>query len=275
VLTPLGGTASIGGVGVALVVLAAAGCAVRTATLAPVPARPLRAASLEEVLEAHDAYCKGMDTLSASGDLEVRDLRAGKARKLGARVVAARGGKLYLKASVAVITALEVSADGGRFSFQVPSRKTVWTGRSDANPEAEDDQAPYYALRPADVTAALLPEPLQPGPDETVLLEGDRDTFTLTAAAAGRGPARRSVSLDRESLRPVRSRQYDERGDLVSEFAYGDTATRPARRIVISRPREGYEVIFTLDKADLNVAVPARAFLPRTPEGYTVVEVGR
>jgi hypothetical protein len=267
---------------VTLVLVAGSGCAGREVAIAAVPARPLRAATLEEVLAAHDAYCNGMDTLSASGDLDIRDHRAGKARKLGVRLVAARGGRLYLKASVAMITAIEVSSDGREFWFQVPSRKTVWTGRADASHGAEDDKAPYYALRPADVAAALLPEPIAPGPDETLLLEGDREAFTLTVAASPRGPVRRAVALDRDRLRPLRSRQYDAHGDIVSEFVYGETdgetghgeaRPAPAHRVAVNRPREGYEAVFTFDKADANVAIAARAFGPRTPAGYTVVEV--
>lgn len=258
---------------VTLALVAGSGCAGRQVTISAVPARPLRAATLEEVLAAHDAYCRGMETLSASGDLDVRDLRAGKARKLGVRLVATRGGKLYLKASVAMITAIEVTSDGQQFWFQVPSRKTVWTGRADASHHAEDDQAPYYALKPADIAAALLPEPIAPGPDETLLLEGDREAFTLTVAAAPRGPVRRVVALDREGLRPLRSRQYDARGDIVSEFVYGETERVPAHRVAVNRPREGYEAVFAFDKADVNVPVSERAFGPRTPAGYTVVEV--
>ena len=261
---------------VLLVVAAGSGCAGRPTSITAVPARPLRAATLEEVLAAHDAYCRGIDTLSGSGDLEVRDLRAGKARRLGVRVVATRGGRLYLKASVSFVTALEVASDGRRFSFQVPSRKTVWTGRADAVPEAEDEGAPYYALRPADVTAALVPEPLAVGPDEAVVLLGDLETFTLTVGPGPRGPARRTVAVDRESLRPVRSRRFDESGDIVSEFVYGEVASGPARRVAVRRPREGYEALFAFDEAAVNVSVPERAFTPRTPpEGYEVVEVGR
>ncbi len=265
----------MGRFGAHLALVLCSGCAGRAASIAVVPARPLRAAALEEVLAAHDGYCKGIDTLSASGDLEVRDFRVGKARRLDVRLVATRGGKLYLKASVAVLTALEVSSDGKQFWFQVPSRRTVWTGRADQNPEAEDEQAPYYALRPADVTAALLPEPIAPGPHDAVVLEGDGDAFRLPVAPRARGVVRRAVSVDRESLRPLRSRQYDERGDLVSEFEYGEIAGVPARRVVVRRPREGYEALFTFEQAEVNVPVPARAFAPRAPEGYKVIEVGR
>jgi hypothetical protein len=67
---------------------------------------------------------------------------------VGVRFVAARGGRLYLKGSVLVVTALEVVSDGERFWFQVLSKKTVWTGPNDAGNRAEGaDKAPYYALR--------------------------------------------------------------------------------------------------------------------------------
>jgi hypothetical protein len=36
---------------------------------------------------------------------------------------------------------------------------------------------------------------------------------------------------------------------------------------------QGYEAALRLDKVERNVPAPERAFAPRTPEGYTVVEV--
>ena len=258
-----------------LVVLPGAGCLARPRTIPAVPARPLRAASLDEVLAAYDAYANGSQTLSASGDLEVRDLRAGRARKLGVRLVASRGGKLYLKGSVAVVTALEVVADGQRFWFQVPSRKTVWTGLAGAAHRADSDDAPYYALRPDDVTSALLPEPLAPGADDAVLFEADRETFSLALAPRGaRERVRRRVWLDRDTLQPTRLRRYDERGDILSEVQLGDWKDGAPERVQIDRPREGYEAVLDLDKVERNVPVPAQAFVPRTPAGYKVEQVG-
>jgi outer membrane lipoprotein-sorting protein len=252
-----------------------AGCLARPKTIPPVPARPLRAASLNEVLAAYEAYANGSETLSASGDLEVRDLRAGRARKLGVRLVASRGGKLYLKGSVAVVTALEVVADGERFWFQVPSRKTVWTGRAGAGHRAEGDDAPYYALRPSDVTSALLLEPLAPGRNDALIFEADRDAFSIALVPQGvQAAVRRRVWLERESLRPVRVRRYDDRGELVSEVQLGAWQGDAPRRIQIDRPGEGYEALLELDKVERNVPVPAQAFVPRTPAGYKVEEVG-
>jgi hypothetical protein len=256
-----------------LSLLGNAGCVTRT--LAPAtPPGPLRAASLEEALGAFDTYCQGISTLSASGDLDVRDYRAGKARKVGVRLVAVRGGRLYLKGTVAVVTALELVADGERFWFQIPARKTVWTGRADGQPRAEDEQGPYYALRPADVAAALLPEPLAPGRDDVVLLEGDKEAFTLTVGGRARGPVRRAIRLERASLRPLGEKRFDDGGDLTAVFTYGAWDGRFPRRIVVGRPAQGYEAEFSLDKADVNAPVPDRAFVPRVPPDYKVVEVG-
>jgi len=48
-------------------------------------------------------------------------------------------------------------------------------------------------------------------------------------------PREGRFALDRDGLRPLRSRQYDARGDIVSEFAYGETGPAPARRVAVSR----------------------------------------
>ena len=257
-----------------LAALAVVACVARPKTITAVPARPLRAATPDEVLSAYEAYAHDSRTLSASGDLEVRDLRAGRARKLGVRLVASRGGKLYLKGSIAVVTALEVVSDGARFWFQVPSRKTVWTGKSGAGHRAEGDNAPYYALRPSDVNSALLPEPLLPGARDAVVFEADPESFSIALAPqGGREVVRRRVWLDRETLRPIRLRLYDERGEVVSEARLGGWQAGAPRRIQIDRPAEGYEAVLDLDEVERNVPVPEQAFVPRTPRDYKVEEI--
>jgi outer membrane lipoprotein-sorting protein len=263
-------------VAVLVAALGAAACSGARPAPPPAPLKPLRAATLDEVLAAYDAYSESGTTLSASGHLDVRDRRTGKGRTLGVRLVAARGGRLYLKGTVSVVTALEVVADGTRFWFQVPSKKTVWTGsaRGEAG-EAGTEDAPYQAIRPSDVTAALLPEPLAPASGETVLLEGDREAFTLTLAAAvgGRGVARRRVSLDRDTLQPVRLRGYDDKGEIDTDVTLSAWTGGQPHQVDIRRPVQGYEASFRLEKAERNVPVPDRAFVPRIPEGYAVVEV--
>jgi hypothetical protein len=257
------------------VALGPLGCAGAPPARPAAPVAPLRAATLDEVRAAYDGYCRGIETLSASGDLDVRDGRTGKSQRLGVRLVATRGGRLYLKGSVAVVTALEVVANADRFWFQVPSRKTVWTGSSSASAEGERSEAPYYALRPSDIALAFLPEPLTPAPGEALVFESDRQSFSLTlvSVTGESGVPRRRVWLERESLAWIRARSFDERGELRSEVGVaGWTQGRP-RQVVISRPGEGYVAAFTLDKLEANVTIPERAFQPRTPEGYKVVEV--
>jgi hypothetical protein len=269
-------TSSQKGLAASLLFLWAVGCATtrpaRELTLRP----SLRAATLDEVLTAYDEYCKGFETLRASGDLDVRDLRSGKSQKLGIRVVAARGGRLYLKGSVAVVSALEVVSDGTRFWMQLPTRKKVWTGDASLSaPDAADDKAPYYVLRPSDVTSALVPEPLAPGPDEAVVLEADSQNFSLTLARieAGRGVARRRVWLSRDGLRPSRLRVYDASGDVASDSVLSTFRDGAPRSITIRRPAEGYEAAFSLAKVELNGPVPEKAFAGRIPDGFEVVEV--
>ena len=263
----------------AIAVLVAAGCVSCATAHSPSPAVPFRTprtATVDEVLAAYDGYCKGIETLSASGELEVRDLRANRTRRLGMRILAGRGGRLYVKGSVAVVTALELVSDGQRFWFQVPSKKTVWTGETgaDATP-VEGEGVPYRALRPEDVTASLLPEPLEVGGDEQIRLEADHEAFSISVSRAGerRGVVRRRVWLDRETLRPVRLRSYDDTGELERQTVLGAWADDGPRRIEISRPAQGYQAVMDLEKVQRNPALPEKAFAPRTPQGYSVVEV--
>jgi hypothetical protein len=170
-------------------------------------------------------------------------------------------------------------ADGTRFWFRLPSKKTVWTGTADAEVDesAEAEKAPYYALRPADLVEALLPSPLAKGEGDVLVLDGDRHRVALTEARldGGRGPARRRILLHRESLRPASIRSYDAAGGILREVTYADFQEGAPRRVVVARPREGYEAEFSLEKVEVNVDLPARAFAERPAEGYTVVEVGK
>ena len=258
-----------------LIALAPFGCSAAPAARALAPLARPRSATPDEVREAYDGYCRGLASLSVSGDLDVRDTRTGKTQKLGVRMVVARGGRLYLKGSVAIVTALEVIDNGDRFWFQVPSKKTVWTGRSDQSPDGERDDAPYFALRPRDIVLAFLPEPLEPRDGESLLFESDRQVFsmTLAATASGAGYARRRVSLVRESLAWERSREFDEHGELQSEISVAAFQDGLPRQVVINRPAQGYVASFALDKIEKNGSVPERAFLGRAPEGYKVIDV--
>jgi outer membrane lipoprotein-sorting protein len=234
----------------------------------------VRSASVEEARDAYDGFCRGLSTLSAKGDLDVRDARTGRTQRLGVRVLAQSGGRLYLKGSVAIVTAIEAVSDGERFWLQVPSRKTVWTGPATRSIDSEREDAPYYALRPADVAAALLPEPLQPRDGEALFLEGDRATVSLTLASLEPPRVvRRRVWLAREDLQPLRASAFDARGDLVSDVRFGEWRDGFPRRITIARPMDGYVAALSLDSVRLNEPVPGRAFAPRLPEGYKVVEV--
>lgn len=225
-----------------------------------------------EALARYQEYCAGLRSFSAAGDLEVKDLKAARVRRLGVRLVAARPGRLYVKGSVAVVTALEVVADGRRFWFQVPSKKKVWTGAEGGAPRSAGTDAPYEALRPADVVAALLPEPVPAGAH--LLWEADRATLALTElrdAGEGLRPGRRIV-FERESLRPLRLLFYDAAGDLVTEARLGAWRGELPGDVTLLR-REGYEARLTFDRAERNVEAPDKLFEPRIPQGFETVEV--
>lgn len=258
-----------------LLLSCAAGCAARPKAIAVAPFRPLRTATLDEVLAAHERATQAIETLSAAGSLQVRDLRKAQQRQFGVRVLAGRGGRLYLKASVAVVTALEAVSDGQTFWFQVPSRRTVWTGASQRPTRLDVGDEPYEALRPADLVAALLPEALRPGTDELLVFEGQADAFALSVArvSGARGALRRRVWLARDTLLPMRSCSYDEQGDVQLEVSFAGWSAGLPRRLGLARPRDGYEARFDFERAEANVTLDPRLFSPRTPADYKVIAI--
>ncbi len=255
-----------------------------------VPAR--RQETAAAVSEAYDAFCRSLESMSASGDLTVYDAVTGKSRQVGVRVVAERGGRLYIKASTAMITALEITADGERFWFRLPTKKTVWTGPAEAtasemdieaeeaapadpDDESEPDDGPFKALRPADIVRALLPEALDPGDGDLVSFAADGRYFSLLLfeASGGRGLARRRVWLERDTLQLARTRSFDETGDVVTESRFGGWRDGMPHEVEVWRPQEGYKASFLLSRLSTNVSIPDRAFKPRIPEGDKIIEV--
>ena len=213
------------------------------------------------------ATASGFDTLSAAGDLEVRDLRAGKARTLGVRLVAARAVELYLKASVAMVTALEVIVR--RTALLVPGPVAEdgvdRARRREPRREPRDEQAPYYALRARPTSsAALLPEPLAPGPDEAPPARRRRPGFRALPGSPRPGPARsarRRVLARPRALQPSLDRQLRPAGDL----RVGGPLLGLARRLApaagaCAGPARATRPSFTFDEVEANVPVPERAF---------------
>jgi outer membrane lipoprotein-sorting protein len=260
------------------------GCAPVTRSITRVPKQELRHASLEEVLAAHESYCEGLKSLSAAGDLTVADLRAGRSHTIDVRLAARRDGQLYLKGSVAVVTVLELVSDGERAWFRIPRKKRVWTGSARAaaptEPAAQgettdDEAAPYEALRPYDLTAALLPERLAPAADDSLVFEADERTFSLALVKLeqGRGRVSRRVWLDRATLQLSRTRHYDASGDLVSETRFMAWKDGWPRRVSVTRADEGYVASFVFSKLRPNASVPDRAFEPVIPDDHTVAEI--
>jgi len=60
----------------------------------PIEVPPPRQETAMVVAEAYDAFCRSLESMSASGDLTVYDAVTGKSRQVGVRVVAERGGRL-------------------------------------------------------------------------------------------------------------------------------------------------------------------------------------
>ena len=107
------------------------------------------------------------------------------------------------------------------------------------------------------------------------MLEADASAYAVSVVQVEgtRGRLRRRIWLARDTLVPSRTRTYDGVGETLAEVDLGQWQDGLPRFITVSRPQEGYQAGFSLSKVDRNGKLPEKAFQPRLPEGYTVVEV--
>ena len=152
-------------------------------------------------------------------------------------------GRLYLKGSVAVITALEVVSDGERFWFQVPSKKTVWTGaaRARRRTRARTKRPTTPCGPPTSRRRSCRSRSPARGGDASSSRPTAR-RFTLTLAAPAAGPrARRGAASPWIARRCSRSRlrRYDERGDLEHGGHPRRLAEGQPHQVEIRRPVAG------------------------------------
>ena len=221
--------------------------------------QPPREASLDEVLAAYDLYCDGIDTFKATGEMELRNTRTGRAGRLRFDLVASREG-IRLEQRGGGPGFVLVSRDG-EFALQSAADGRHWRGAAD-EPLPSLRDFPLEALRPSDLSSAFVPSPLTAQPDEALFMEGERSRFavTLTRRRSGHGVARRQVFLERASLRLQRTLSFDEEGNLRSEVSWRSWRDGVPREILVTRPLDGTLARLELDEAEPNAPVPPGSF---------------
>ncbi len=271
--------------------LGGSGCLVRRHKLdrGTPPNAPLLTADVEQLAEIiHQRYA-AIETLNATVDLEPSLLSSSKGEIAEYKDV--RGYILLRKpAWIRVIalypvvrtTAFDMVSDGQTFRLYLPGKSLFLIGQ---NRVEKPSPKKLENLRPEHLLNALLIQPPD-SPTERAVIENwtddGADSYILHIirrdSPGGRLQLARNVWFDRSSLQIFRQQLFDEKGDVVTDARYAEWEPHGAvafpKAIVITRPKDEYELTLRFEKSAFNDPLSQDKFILPPPPGVKVEYVG-
>jgi len=274
--------------GLLLVLAFSTGCLVRRRKIER-PARShagLLTAGLEDLATRLQQRYASLETLNATVDLEPSLISASRGEIADYKDV--RGFILVRKpAWIRVIaqypivrgTAFDMVSDGRNFRLHLPGKNLFLIG-----PNQMDKPSPKKLenLRPQHLLEALLIQPPDAASEQAILENWTDDASYLVHIvrrnAAERLHLARKVWFDRLSLEITRQQIFDTAGDPVTDARYAGWERRDGvlfpGHIVITRPKDGYELSIRFQKTQLNQPLAEDRFQLAEPEGVEVRRLG-
>lgn len=177
--------------------------------------------------------------------------------------------------------AFDMVSRGADFRLFVPSKNQFIVGRN----EPFDVPSPNKIenMRPSVFLDTLLVRP--PGPQQKTASVDftDEDNAAYILHILDTGPdselyVARDVWFDRLTLHIVRQMIFDPKSEILSDARYSDWKLYdgvPFPKVIdINRPKDGYGVVLTLVKADINAPISDDKFALEQPEGSTLQVLG-
>ena len=177
--------------------------------------------------------------------------------------------------------AFDMVSRGADFRLFVPSKNRFIVGRNELanvpSPNALEN------MRPSVFLDALLIRPPEPAQRTAAIDFTDEDNAAYILHIFGTAPnaelyVARDVWFDRLTLQIVRQMIFDPKGEILSDARYSDWKTYDGvlfpKVIDINRPKDGYGVVLTLLKADINRPISDDKFALERPEGSVLQILG-
>ncbi len=270
--------------GVALTLLAAAGCAIRrtarvdSSQLPPPP----REASLAELVADINAQSQAIRTLVATVDFEP---------KAGKKYHDVKGFILLQKpATIRVIgqapvvgtKIFDMVSTGEEFRLYIPPKRKFIVGKTASCRPTKNS---LESLRPQHILDALLVPALDSAQEKyvrTETREGRRryyvvDILGLQNDGDGNANLKRKVWFDRSDLEIARQQIYGPHDSYLQDVQYSGyqdfQGLRYPTRIQVNRPVEKYSLSITILKATFNQPIAPEKFELKKPESAHLLEL--
>lgn len=275
--------------------LAVTGCSLFPTTRhLPVPKAPpsIETVSPTELVSQLDQRWDAFNSLTATVEIQATEFKTGQG--LEKDFPSCRGYILFRKPRMLHVLgqyfgvrAFDMASNGNHFTLVVPMKNTAIEG---ANTVQEKSANPLENLRPdffmdAIFVQGLAPEDFYSVTADSDIVEDPSRKHLLSVPEYQLNIARqkqdshelipvRQVTFHRADLLPYAQDLYDADGSLETQIAYGAYADFNGKKfpskVTIRRPKEGIQIVLTVDRVEENVKLSDDQFEVKIPDGIKV-----
>jgi len=275
----------------ALAIINSTACLVRRRKLDHVARAntPLLVARLDQLDDILKQHYEALETLNATVDLEPSILSSSKGeiaqyKDVRGYILLRKPGWIRVIGLYPVVhgTAFDMTSDGRSFRLYLPSQNLFLEG---LNRLTKPSPKRLENLRPEALLDALLMRPPDARTERAMIenwTENDMPSYIVHVAgretSGGQLSLLRNVWFDRSTLEIVRQQTFDDKGDVVTDARYSNWEREGKvpypKRIVITRPKDEYELTISFEKVLFNQPIAQEKFELSPPPGAKVKRVG-
>ncbi len=195
--------------------------------------------------------------------------------------------RVYGRVPVIGTEMFDLVSDGSRFTLVIPLRSLAIEGTNTV--KEKDPDHPFYNLRPDFFFDAIVVRGLEANDEfmvvndtETIedaakkhlFSEPEYELSVMRPKAGNEKLPIRVITFHRDDMMPYNQDIYDSEGNLETEVTYSNyadfTAGRYPSRVTIKRPKEGIQLVLTVDDVKENIDLSDSQFQVKIPEGTKI-----
>jgi outer membrane lipoprotein-sorting protein len=255
---------------------------------------PMKSATQQQLIDQINADAAKIQTMKATVDIDtsVAD-NTGKVtdyKQIRGYVLVRKPAMLRMIGLMPIVRnqAFDMVSDGQVFKLWIPIKNKFVIGRNDV---IRPSKQPLENIRPQYIYDALLLRPIDPQNEIAVLENGmetvldnkrrpvDQPDYEIDVIRRGEHGwfLSRKIVFSRTDLRPHRQLLYDQNGVLATDAHYENfkdfSGVGFPSQIQIYRPEEGYTIVLTMLKLEINQPLTDEQFALQQPPGAQVVHL--
>lgn len=251
---------------------------------------PPKQATLGELVKAVDSWSRNIDTLTATVEFKptTGSVYTGVIKEyqnVGGYILLKKPSMIRIIGLAPVVRTqiFDMVSNGKEFRVSIPPKNKFIVGSNAYHGPSKN--TPLENLRPEHILDALLVPPLNESTEKFFNEEAETSTgsyyvVNIVEPSVGAGELRlkQRIWFDRSDLHIARLQLYGQNGSLLEDVhyaAYHDfQGVNYPEEIRLDRPKEGYKLTITIEKATFNQPISSEKFILKKPPKATQIELG-